>query len=160
MADLLTEAEIFKKIAWTGFWGERHAHKFTPSFGRVRPGHSHKTVSRMPACGNGKLMRTCSQAVIAGKRNVNHGGISDEKEHTADGACRVRTGHRATGAGRPCGRYKERHHVQGQDVQRLNEERRYVEGQHVQRRHEEVNGRKRPGSRIRGPGFGVYSPRD
>jgi hypothetical protein len=37
MADLLTEAEIFKKIAWTGFWGGRHAHKFTPSFGRVRP---------------------------------------------------------------------------------------------------------------------------
>src|SRR6476646_8626363 len=120
MADLLTEAEIFKKIAWTGFWGERHAHKFTPSFGRVRPGHCHKTVSRMPACGNGKLMRTCSVAVLAEKAQLqSSGGNLNEKEHAPVGAGRRRSRIRPACAGGFCRRYEKRHHVQGRHVERL-----------------------------------------
>ena len=65
--DLLAEAEIFKKIAWTGFWGGWRAHNSLLI--RSCPArHSHKTVSRMPACGNEKLMRTCLRAVIAEER--------------------------------------------------------------------------------------------
>src|SRR5690348_7084921 len=81
MTDLLSETEVFEEIAWAVIRGGCGVHKLSPRASIPIPSwlpiHSHKTVSRTPACDNGKLMRMCLDHVVAEKVQMQlSGGFS------------------------------------------------------------------------------------